>query len=173
MSDGPITSSGAVNIQYGRFKADKVYFKPDTHHTIEHGGKKYAVFVGTPQSDRSVTLHAWAIEVKDNHIEVGVDDQTDANLLDALGQAAIKSVGVDITVEMNGKLAGIERNAEEISTKAAKIRGSCNEDDIKATAHEIGTKVDEIKTKVDEIRNNKNNKLLLRGAVIPAKSHKK
>lgn len=124
------TSSGTVRIVYGtEGERCKVLFTSATHHTIEHDRKKFAVFVnacqkkpqtsqekekcapengngGThPNSDGAAPLEAKVLELKDNHVEIEVGGKSSTAWRDALSQAAIRSVGVDITVvSCEGKL---------------------------------------------------------------------
>ena len=203
------TSSGTVHLVYDSGgKPTKILFTAATHHTVEHAGKKFAVFVADRNSlsKDTIPLDAKAVELKNNHIEVGVGvgDGKGADLLLTLAQAVIKLVGVDITVAMNGNcaaicktakeiIATIESNenddiAKEIGEKAKDIGAIVNRIDASAKSIQesarsgiadsavrdnIKTEAEGILTAMDEIRSGNESELVLRGAVIPAQSHKK
>ena len=100
MPDNTIyTSSGTVALS-SRAGDNHLLFTPATHHSTEHGGTTYAVFLPDPPSGGD-PIAAKLLELKDKHVRVEVDD-ADLRVFDMLGWAASGTVGVDIDVHVDG-----------------------------------------------------------------------
>lgn len=113
LSSHHFTSSGTVILDYGKDgKVAKVFFTPAPHHTIAHHGNEYAVFVSgenpssrdpaTPDA-KALPLDAKALPLKDKQVPLEVGAECGVPMWQALVQAAVKSVGVDVAVEIKDK----------------------------------------------------------------------
>ena len=100
MPDSTIyTSSGTVALS-SRAGNNHLRFTPATHHSTEHGGTTYAVFLPDPPSG-SDPIPAKLAELKDKYVRVEVDD-AGLRFFDMLGRAASGAFGVDIDVHVDG-----------------------------------------------------------------------
>ena len=101
---GIFASTGTVKLEYrGGGQVSKIHFTPSKHHTIEHLGKKYAVFVpdSLPRC-RSRPLDSKAVELKEVGVEIDAFGVWSPMHRD-LALAAIKSIAVDILVTVEKK----------------------------------------------------------------------
>ena len=95
-------SSGTVKLEYapGSQGVRRIYFTPAKTHTIEYRGEKYAIFVSDPPSGDPRPIDAKAVQLRDNHIEINTEGIKNKPMLRDLALAAIKSVGVDVSVKV-------------------------------------------------------------------------
>lgn len=101
--DDTFESSGTVRLKYGSDgrRISEIYFTSAKPHTIDHRGKRYAVFVSDPSTDGS-PFDAKLVELKDGYVGIEVDDRGRDAMLRDLALSAIKSVGVDVSVTISG-----------------------------------------------------------------------
>ena len=103
-------SSGTIQLEYGQDgQVSGIQLTPTKHHTIEHLGKKYAVFVpdNLPYAGPR-SLDFKAVELKE--VSVSIDAGTPwSPMLHDLALAATASVAVDILVKINGEKLCLRR----------------------------------------------------------------
>ena len=110
-STGSFESSGTVRLGYdsdGKVISE-IYFTSAKHHTIEHRGKKYAVFVSRDtrpshtDTDKDRRLFdAKLVKLEDDGVKLETVRELGDPMLRDLALSAIKSVGVDVSVTISG-----------------------------------------------------------------------
>lgn len=95
------TSSGTIALVYDSCAdKDHILFAPATHHTIQHGRRKFAVFV-PDQPSESVPVGAKMLELTEGGT-VKIEASDASRVIKRLGPAAFSNIGVDISVRIDG-----------------------------------------------------------------------
>jgi len=94
-----LSSSGTIKLNYICESTSNLYFTPAKSHTIDHLNK-YAIFVPEPPPDSPCQPDSKAVQLKEGHVEIKIYCLENVYMLHALTLAAIKSVAVDISVEI-------------------------------------------------------------------------
>ena len=106
------TSTGTIRccVGIGTFR---VAFVTDESHTVNHMGKKYAVFLGEVDPENELVRKALGDGVRSGEVELDADNFDERS---GLIDAAKSSCRIDVIIDENWKLLGFGLPAKPIET---------------------------------------------------------